>query len=124
MFPNHWLTKKYPIFAPMKYLALLLSIYIFTLASTPMWNMFDLVSEVVCCLDSCSDHEEEQADPHQGDCGENCNPFQSCQCCLGFIPSENQQLTRTFTLFVVRNDLFQSPVSNPVVLPVWHPPKG
>ncbi|PHN03240.1 hypothetical protein [Flavilitoribacter nigricans] len=113
----------YTIFTAMRRLAIFLSVYIFTLAFAPVWSMLSLVTESVCCQEICNDEAGEHQDPHAGACSENCNPFQSCQCCLGFITADHSLEVLSFHTFLVRNDLFQSPVSTPVVSPIWHPPK-
>jgi hypothetical protein len=112
-------------FAAMKILALILSFFVFVLSMTPILGALELLPDTVCCEASCEEgFSQAEEHPLEGNCEKNCNPFQSCQCCIGFIQPEDRPALRMSQAFLLRNDFFTPPVSNPVVSPVWHPPQG
>lgn len=108
----------------MRITAILLSLYVCFLASMPLLAVIDVLPEVVCCLDVCTDEHEEQAEEDQDNCSELCNPFLSCQCSLGFTtPGSDQTLTLADANYGDYNGRLQLLFPSQVIFPVWHPPK-
>ena len=86
-------------------------------------GIVDLLPQGNCCLEVCTDdpgeHQEEE------ECSDICNPFLSCQCCLGFTATPDGRPSGAgLTSYGSRNDHFRQLHSSQVILPVWHPPKG
>lgn len=72
----------------MKWLSYILTFVVVLLTVQPMFVLASEKPVSECCGSSCCDEEEDAPKDTQkkdGDCkDQNCNPFQSCGCCLGF----------------------------------------
>lgn len=72
----------------MKWLSCILTFVVVLLTVQPMLVLASEKPVSECCGSSCCDEEEDAPKDTQkkgGDCkDQNCNPFQSCGCCLGF----------------------------------------
>lgn len=108
----------------MRITALILSLYVCFLATVPALGIAQLFPHTVCCVEVCAD-EEEHEEEKEDDCREVCNPFLSCQCCLGFTSAAAAPaLNFLSSQPVVRNSRLSPFCSSQVILPVWHPPKA
>jgi hypothetical protein len=108
----------------MKIIALLLSLYIFLLAGAPAWGEVGLFPQANCCLDICTDKQEEHAEEEEDGCDDVCNPFQSCSCCLGFTMQPLDPVKAWVPdSYATQNDRIHAYLSLQLIFPVWHPPR-
>lgn len=109
----------------MRITSILLSIYIFLLASAPLLAVTEVLPEVICCLDVCTDEHDDHQEEKEDGCSELCNPFLSCQCSLGFPTSiSDPPPIVADTNYGNYNGRLQLLYPSQVIFPVWHPPKA
>ncbi|MEM6799768.1 MAG: hypothetical protein AAF696_00100 [Bacteroidota bacterium] len=101
----------------MKITTIILSLYVFFLASLPALSVVEVFHEVICCI---GDHDEHQEDEND-DCAEACNPFLSCHCSPGFTTVVSDHIYRLQAYEL--NTRIKHLSSSPLVFSVWHPPR-
>lgn len=112
------------IFAAMRIIASILSMYILLLASVPTLGAVGMLPQVNCCLDVCEE-EDHQEGKEEDACHDICNPFLSCSCCLGFtMPLVKTTPPYLTDPYPTQNSWIVSRVSTPFLFPIWHPPRG
>jgi hypothetical protein len=107
-----------PIFATVKFLCILFSVYVLLLSVRP------------CCADDCIAKpiaKKETASKKQQkekDC-EGCSPFFSCGTCAGFTLAKPVMITERIAteISVEHNSAYKQPALRPVMLSIWQPPQ-
>jgi len=109
------LLKKY-IFAPLKFIAFILSAYVI------------LCSVIPCCIiDDCNmelQTKTSKTDSHD-DCKGNCSPFFACGNCAGFSIDQQEFQTTTVNIIGKKSypEIYSAFFSN-YTSSVWQPPKS
>ena len=114
----------------MKIFSFIFSFYILFLTVRPVLKDMDIISAkktVSCCGSSCEPIEKKQTkeqsnDNEEGD-NKACNPFQSCNCCIGFNPNF---VILTFTpipLLDQSQTVTNERIPLRIALDFWQPPK-
>lgn len=111
----------------MKLLSYLLAFFVVFLTIQPTIALANEKPETNCCGSSCCSEEEEtpkDTKQNKNDCSnQNCNPFQSCGCCIGFtVKAGFNQIQPP----IVQQPLHVSKVESSISHyspDVWQPPK-
>jgi len=110
----------------MKLLSFILSLYVFSLVTSPVLGTLDLLPESMCCQDfySGENGQEQHNDQDDNGCTQMCNPFFSCKCSFGFIASHINNPLKPFSLFTAENSQYSQAISLQYIHSIWHPPKA
>jgi len=110
----------------MKFLASLLSLYIFFLAVQPVLAAIEFSPTVECCSNCCG-HDCEKPAPEKkqqdNSCDNTCNPLMSCSSCIGFTFSFQHFSLSPIVQISEQKSFYQLNAVSEIALPVWQPPK-
>ncbi|WP_224999930.1 hypothetical protein [Cesiribacter sp. SM1] len=107
----------------MRLLSLLLLLQVMLLSSAPALASLPALS---CCTENCEEQQDAHSDKeeHDGEEGEQCNPFACAGCCL--LIEAAQQLTPEANPVTPHHQQLCVLIQNPSVAPqygIWHPPQ-
>ncbi|MFN0201863.1 MAG: hypothetical protein ACKVTZ_10095 [Bacteroidia bacterium] len=100
----------------MKYLSLLLAIYVLLLTATPN-----------CAEDNCFQEqtsEQSQNPQNEKDCSDCCSPFMRCKTCFGFtFPIISFPVRFTFTYSDKKVSIYKEISTSDFFSSIWQPPE-
>ena len=91
----------------------------------PVFQLIGFGFDIQCCstLNVASADSQDQPTDDKETCNDICNPFLSCNTCLGFIVTGTNKVTFTLNLSELQPSVcFESP-SMEFPYTIWHPPK-
>ena len=107
----------------MKFLSVILSLYLFSLAAQPALTAIGFSTGSACCSISGEQDCEDEKQQQDNTCNGICNPLLGCGACAGFtfsfspiLPSPVQQATEHIMAY------YSSAILE-IALPIWQPPK-